>query len=346
MVLDVSDIPRGFPPHVIEQFETRIRRKSIGNVVASGTAVITSSVPSTWRRAFRSSTPPPTASSRSPRTKASSPGRSFEWCEAVYDICVMAGPGRVIARPFIGLPGSFQRTPNRHDTMPPTAETLLDRLVVNGHRVTSVGKSRSVRRRGISASHLTKSDADGIDKIEALMATEERGMISRTWSTSTPGTASQRHGRIRRESERFDVRPPAPAEIRTDDLRDHCRSRQRSDHASTDHSREHVPVLLKGEGVKAGVDLARANVRRSWQTRPRTLIERLLTERASCGDNERRMTASIREQLEQREREILRRRRPRAPTARAVSARRPRTRFARRSSATAIASSIRRRFAA
>ena len=62
--------------------------------------------------------------------------------------------------------------------MPPTAETLLDRLVANGHQVTSVGKvSDLFAGRGISTSNPTKSDADGIDKIESLMASQDHGLI-------------------------------------------------------------------------------------------------------------------------------------------------------------------------
>ena len=254
--------PDGFPPHVIEQFETRIKRQSIGNVVASGTAVIDELGPEHTETGF----PIVYTSADSVFQIAAHEGivpvpQLYEWCEAAYDICVMGmGLGRVIARPFIGLPGSFQRTPNRHDyAMPPTAETLLDRLVVNGHRVTSVGKiSDLFAGRGISASHPTKSDADGIDKIEALMATQERGMIFANLvdfdavyghRNDTPGYAAN--------LERFDVRLAGLLpKLRKDDLlvitADHGNDPTTP---STDHSREHVPLLLKGEGVRAGVDL-------------------------------------------------------------------------------------------
>jgi phosphopentomutase len=254
--------PGGFPPHVIEQFETRIKRKSIGNVVASGTAVIDELGPEHMETGF----PIVYTSADSVFQIAAHEGivpvpQLYEWCEAAYDICVMGmGLGRVIARPFIGLPGSFQRTPNRHDyAMPPTAETLLDRLVVNGHKVTSVGKvSDLFAGRGISASNPTKSDADGIDRVEALMATQERGLIFANLvdfdavyghRNDTPGYAAN--------LERFDVRLAGLLpKLRKDDLlvitADHGNDPTTP---STDHSREHVPVLVQGEGVKAGVDL-------------------------------------------------------------------------------------------
>ena len=239
----------------------------------------------------------------------------YEWCEAAYDICVKGlGLGRVIARPFIGLPGSFQRTPNRHDyAMPPTSETLLDRLIARGHQVTSVGKvSDLFAGRGISASNPTKSDADGVDKIESLMATEERGLIFANLvdfdavyghRNDTPGYAAN--------LERFDARLAALLpKLRHDDLlvitADHGNDPTTP---STDHSREHVPVLLTGARVRAGVDLG---TRATFADLGQTLAENFGvgplahgTSFLSKRDNGRHMTPSIREQLEQREREIL-----------------------------------------
>ena len=254
--------PNGFPQDVIEQFEARIGRKSIGNVVASGTAIIDELGPEHVETGF----PIVYTSADSVFQIAAHEGivpvpQLYEWCEAAYDICVKGmGLGRVIARPFIGLPGSFQRTSNRHDyAMPPIGETLLDRLVAKGHQVTSVGKvSDLFAGRGISASNPTRSDADGMDKIEALMSTQERGMIFANLvdfdtvyghRNDTPGYAANLEG--------FDARLAALLpKLRNDDLlvitADHGNDPTTP---STDHSREHVPVLLAGNGVKAGADL-------------------------------------------------------------------------------------------
>jgi phosphopentomutase len=143
--------------------------------------------------------------------------------------------------------------------MPPTAETLLDRLVANGHQVTAVGKvSDLFAGRGISTSHPTRSDADGLDQIESLIATQDRGLIFANLvdcdavyghRNDTPGYAAN--------LERFDVRlARLLPKLRTDDLlvitADHGNDPTTP---STDHSREHVPVLLQGERVKAGVDI-------------------------------------------------------------------------------------------
>jgi phosphopentomutase len=254
--------PNGFPADVIEEFEKRIGRQSIGNVVASGTAVIDELGPEHMETGY----PIVYTSADSVFQIAAHEGivpvpQLYEWCEAAYDICVRGlGLGRVIARPFIGLPGSFQRTSNRHDyAMPPPGETLLDRLVANGHQVTSVGKVADLfAGRGISAGNPTTSDADGVDQIESLMATQDRGLIFANLvdfdavyghRNDTAGYAAN--------LERFDARLAGLLpKLRQDDLliitADHGNDPTTP---STDHSREHVPVLLQGARVKAGVDL-------------------------------------------------------------------------------------------
>ena len=254
--------PNGFPKELIENFESRIGRPSIGNVVASGTEIIDRLGPEHMETGF----PIVYTSADSVFQIAAHEGivpvpQLYEWCEVAYDLCVKGmGLGRVIARPFIGLPGSFQRTSNRHDyAMPPTAETLLDRLVANGHQVTSVGKvSDLFAGRGISTSNPTKSDADGIDKIESLMASQDHGIIFANLvdfdavyghRNDTPGYAAN--------LERFDVRLAGLLpKLRRDDLlvitADHGNDPTTP---STDHSREHVPILLAGDRVAAGTDI-------------------------------------------------------------------------------------------
>ena len=254
--------PNGFSKELIENFESRIGRPSIGNVVASGTEIIDRLGPEHMETGF----PIVYTSADSVFQIAAHKGivpvpQLYEWCEVAYGLCVTGmGLGRVIARPFIGLPGSFQRTSNRHDyAMPPTAETLLDRLVANGHQVTSVGKvSDLFAGRGISTSNPTKSDADGIDKIESLMASQDHGIIFANLvdfdavyghRNDTPGYAAN--------LERFDVRLAGLLpKLRRDDLlvitADHGNDPTT---ASTDHSREHVPILLAGDRVAAGTDI-------------------------------------------------------------------------------------------
>ena len=254
--------PNGFPKDLIAEFETRIGRESIGNVVASGTAIIDELGPMHMETGY----PIVYTSADSVFQIAAHEGivpvsQLYKWCNIAYELAVKGlGLGRVIARPFIGLPGSFQRTANRHDyAMPPTHETLLDRMVACGHAVAAVGKvSDLFAGRGISESHPTKSDADGVDRVQQLMVTQSRGMIFANLvdfdtvyghRNDTPGYAAN--------LERFDARlPELLAMLRDDDLlvitADHGNDPTTP---STDHSREHVPLLVFGRRVKAGVDL-------------------------------------------------------------------------------------------
>lgn len=254
--------PHGFPREVIEAFEERIGRPSIGNVVASGTAIIDELGPRHMETGF----PIVYTSADSVFQIAAHEGivpveTLYQWCDAAYDLVVRGlGLGRVIARPFIGLPGSFARTSNRHDyAMPPVQETLLDRLVGAGHRVTSVGKiSDLFAGQGISASHPTRSDADGMDRIESLLGTEQGGLIFANLVDfdAVYGHRNDTTG-YGANLDRFDARLAALLpRLREDDLlvvtADHGNDPTTP---STDHSREHVPVLLHGARVRAGVDL-------------------------------------------------------------------------------------------
>lgn len=254
--------PAGFPAELIAEFEARIGRRSIGNSVASGTAIIDELGPRHLATGF----PIVYTSADSVFQIAAHEGivpvrQLYEWCEIAYELTVKGlGLGRVIARPFIGLPGAFARTSNRHDyAMPPIAETLLDRLVAQGHHVASVGKVADLfAGQGISSSHPSTSDDDGLDRVESLMATQDAGVIFANLvdfdavyghRNDTAGYAAN--------IERFDARLAGLLpRLRQDDLlvitADHGNDPTTP---STDHSREHVPLLLQGKRVQAGVDL-------------------------------------------------------------------------------------------
>jgi phosphopentomutase len=264
LVLDrpFPTFPNGFPTDLITEFESRIGRQSIGNVVASGTAIIDELGPLHMETGY----PIVYTSADSVFQIAAHEGivpvpQLYKWCHVAYDLAVKGlGLGRVIARPFIGLPGSFQRTSNRHDyAMPPTSDTLLDRLLAAGHHVSSVGKvSDLFAGRGISESHPTRSDADGVARVDKLMTTQASGLIFANLvdfdtvyghRNDTAGYAAN--------LERFDARlPDLLVKLRDDDLlvitADHGNDPTTP---STDHSREHVPVLLYGRPIKAGTDI-------------------------------------------------------------------------------------------
>lgn len=264
VVLDKAfpTFPDGFPPAVIAEFEKRIGRPSIGNVVASGTEVIDELGP----RHIQTGAPIVYTSADSVFQIAAHEEivpvpQLYEWCKVAYDLTVTGlGLGRVIARPFVGKPGAFARTSNRHDyAMPPVAETLLDRMVAAGHRVAAVGKVADLfAGRGVSETHPTKSDEDGVDRVEQLMVTQDRGLIFANLvdfdavyghRNDTAGYAAN----IERFDRRLAVLLP---KLRTNDMlvitADHGNDPTTP---STDHSREHVPLLVQGPKVRAGVDL-------------------------------------------------------------------------------------------
>lgn len=266
--------PDGFPRSMIEAFESRIGRPVLGNVVASGTAIIDelglehirtgrpivyTSADSVFQiAAHEAVVPVPTL---------------YEWCEIAYDIAVTgAGLGRVIARPFVGEPGSFRRTAHRHDyAMPPVQETLLDRLTAHGHQVTAVGKINDLfAGRGIDRAIPTGSDDEGMDALTGCLGDTERGLVfvNLVDFDTVYGHRNDVAG-YARNLERFDRRlADLLPHLRPDDLlvitADHGNDPATP---STDHSREYVPLLVYGADVRSGVDLgARATFADLGQT--------------------------------------------------------------------------------
>jgi phosphopentomutase len=168
--------------------------------------------------------------------------------------------GRVIARPFVGQPGAFKRTANRRDyALPPSGETLLDRLRGASHPVVAIGKIEDLfAGRGITTAIHTASDDDGMDRVEQQMHAVERGLIF----TNLVDFDSQYGHRndvagYAANLERFDARlGRLLPQLRGGDLlmvtADHGNDPTT---ASTDHAREYVPLLVTGAHVRPGVDL-------------------------------------------------------------------------------------------
>jgi phosphopentomutase len=154
--------PNGFPREWIEEFERRIGRRTIGNVVASGTAIIEA----LGEEHLRTGAPIVYTSADSVFQIAAHEDvvpvpALYEMCERAFDLVSRGhGVGRVIARPFVGTPGTFSRTANRHDyALAPFGETLLDRLTARDWPVIAVGKIKDLfAGRGVSRSTPTRSD--------------------------------------------------------------------------------------------------------------------------------------------------------------------------------------------
>jgi phosphopentomutase len=250
--------PHGFPSDVIEEFAHRTGRGVIGNKAASGTEIIEelgeehqrtgkwivyTSADSVFQIAAHEETIP---------------------LEELYEASGIAreiltgkhAVGRVIARPFVGEPGSYTRTPNRHDwSLKPRQPNYLTLVREAGNEVHGVGKIHDIfAGTDIDHSHPTKSNIDGIVQIETLLRELDEGLIFANL-VETDMLWGHRNDPVNfhRCLQDFDRRLP--------DLLDALRPGDllvlTSDHGcdpttpSTDHSREHALLLAYVEGKNA-----------------------------------------------------------------------------------------------
>jgi phosphopentomutase len=250
--------PNGFPPEIMSEFERRIGRRSLGNNAASGTEIIRE----LGEEHMRTGSPIVYTSADSVFQVAAHEEVIPLWelykiCETARDI--LRGPnevGRVIARPFIGLPGSFTRTANRHDyAVPPPKGMLLDLLAERGVAVHGVGKIFDVfLGRGIQDSEKTKNNGDGMAKtLDAVEATP-RGLIfvNLVDFDQQYGHRNDVEG-YAAALEQFDQwLPSLESALGEDDL-----AILTADHGcdptvpGTDHTREFVPLLASGPRARA-----------------------------------------------------------------------------------------------
>ena len=187
--------------------------------------------------------------------------RLYQACEVAREVVTPLGVGRVIARPFVGEPGSFERTYDRRDySLPPPRETTLDRLADAGETVIAVGKIRDIfAGRGISESVHSEGNADGMARTIELARTLQRGMVflNLVDFDSLFGHRRDPAG-YRAALEAFDadlgelgrvVRPGDLVLLTADHGNDPTHA------AGTDHTREYVPVIALGPDVRGGVEL-------------------------------------------------------------------------------------------
>jgi phosphopentomutase len=250
--------PHGFPDEVIDPFMNRTGRGVLGNVPASGTEIIQelgeehqrtgkwivyTSADSVFQIAAHEETIP---------------------LEELYAGCRIAreiltgkhAVGRVIARPFTGTPGNYQRTPNRHDfSLPPKRPNYLSHIRAAGHKVYGVGKISDIFAGcDIDEAFPTKSNIEGIHRTEELLRELEHGFVF-TNLVETDMLWGHRNDPVNfhRCLQDFDRRLPDLLDaLRKDDL-----LIMTSDHGcdptteSTDHSREHALLLAYVQGRNA-----------------------------------------------------------------------------------------------
>jgi phosphopentomutase len=254
--------PHGFAPDVIDVFSRRTGRAVLGNKPASGTAIIDELGPEHMRTgALIVYTSADSVFQIAAHEEVVSVPELYKACEIAYEIVGEGlGVGRVIARPFVGKPGSFKRTANRHDyALPPSGETLLDRLTAQGIPVVAIGKIKDLfAGRGVGASIHTASDSEGMDAVERQMAQTDRGLIfANLVDFDTQFGHRNDVDGYARNLEAFDWRlAHVLPQLRPDDLlvvtADHGNDPTTP---STDHSREYVPLLVIGQKIRPGIDI-------------------------------------------------------------------------------------------
>ena len=248
--------PNGFPTTLLDEFARRTGRGWLGNKAASGTAIIAelgaehqrtgqwivyTSADSVFQVAAHEETVPLE--------------ELYRACEVARELLVgEQAVSRVIARPFTGTPGAYQRTPHRRDfSIPPVGATLLDRLAEAGIERVGIGKVDDLfAGRGITSEH-TPTNRDAYRLIEQALDRGKSGFIfvnviefDQTWGhrNDVPG--------FHQGLKELDAWVPRLLDrLRPDDL-----VMLTADHGndpttpSTDHSREVVPLLALGPKVK------------------------------------------------------------------------------------------------
>jgi phosphopentomutase len=269
--------PGGFAPEIIAEFARRTGRGVLGNKAASGTAIIDELGASHLRTgALIVYTSADSVFQIAAHEEMVPLPELYRACEIAYELVGEGiGVGRVIARPFVGAPGAFKRTANRRDyALPPTGETLLDRVKHASLPVVAIGKIEDLfAGRGITRSFHTASDDEGMTRLEEQMHAVDGGLIfTNLVDFDTQYGHRNDVAGYARNLERFDGRLAGLLP----QLGDRDLLVVTADHgndpttASTDHAREYVPLMVVGEHVKAGVDLG---VRATFADLGQTLAE-------------------------------------------------------------------------
>ena len=254
--------PNGFPSEVISAFERQIGRPVLGNKPASGTAIIEELGPEHMRTGY-----PIVYTSADSVFQIAAHEEIIPLTE-LYRMCGIArellsgehAVGRVIARPFVGQPGSFHRTVGRHDySLSPAGPTLLDLLIEKGLAVLAVGKIEDIfAGKGITRAVHTVSNMDGVDQTIKMMQGNERGLIFTNLVDFDMVYGHRNDVRGYADAlEAFDRRlPEILSSLRDDEI-----LILTADHGcdpttpGTDHTREYVPLLAAGAPVLPGIDL-------------------------------------------------------------------------------------------
>jgi phosphopentomutase len=281
--------PEGFPGEVITRFERAIGGKTLGNIPASGTEIIQqlgdahlqtgypiiyTSADSVFQIAAHESVVPVE--------------KLYAFCKEARKILVPPhGVSRVIARPFVGVPGNFVRTAGRRDfALPPSDKTLLNLMMHAGYEVVGVGKIRDIfAGSGLTQSFPAANNQEGIDRTLEAMEKFKAGLIM-TNLVDFDMCYGHRNDPLgyAKALMAFDSRVPelleqlGPQDILVITADHGCDPTTKS----TDHSREYVPLLMKGAPIRAGIDMG---TRDSMADLARTLQDYFYVENSIAGQS-------------------------------------------------------------
>jgi len=248
--------PNGFPPDLIDEFVRRSDRGVIGNIAGSGTAVLNDYGPEHERTgAWILYTSADSVFQIAAHEDVVPLAELYRGCEVAREMLVPPHDvSRVIARPFVGHAGAYERTKNRRDySIQPPAETLLDALDAAGIPRTGVGKVDDLfAGRGIQSTH-TASNRDGIAAISRWLGGGSNGLLFANLVDFDQafGHRNDVLGFNGALVEFDEALPRLLALLREEDLlfitADHGNDPTTP---STDHARECVPLLAAGPAVR------------------------------------------------------------------------------------------------
>lgn len=275
----LNTYPEGFSKEIMDAFESKIGRKTLGNVVASGTEIIERLGDEHVKTGY----PIIYTSADSVFQIAAHEGvipldELYRYCEVAREMLVGDWQvGRVIARPFVGEDGVYTRTENRKDfALDPFNKTILEYVKEAGQNVMCVGKISDVFNNiGVTHSVHTKNNMQGVDETLKFMKEDLGGLL---WTNLVDFDMKYGHRNdyvgYYNAIKEFDERLPEILETMTEDdililTADHgCDPTT----PSTDHSREYIPILVYGKNVKPGANLG---VRRTFSDIGKTVLEYL-----------------------------------------------------------------------
>ncbi|WP_135548856.1 phosphopentomutase [Paenibacillus cymbidii] len=270
--------PAGFPEELIAQFESRTGRKVIGNTPASGTEIL-EQLGEEQRKtgAWIVYTSSDSVFQIAAHEEVIPLEELYRACRIARELTLQDefGVGRVIARPYVGAPGRYERTANRHDyAVKPPAPTILNRLATSGFDVVAIGKINDIfSGEGITRSFATASNQVGMLKTQQLLRTNLNGLVFTNLVDFDSKFGHRRDPAGYADAlMQFDSWiPNLLRELSYDDLliitADHGND---PTYPGTDHTREYVPILAYSPKFRNSRSLG---IRNSFSDLAATLAE-------------------------------------------------------------------------